>query len=208
MKSSIRGFPESDESLLWTNGTGSSVASGALVQIGGASGDNWGIAAVTIANGGVGTVNITGEYSLTKTSGYTLAQGQAWTWDGTKVIAWTPASATPRGGTVTEAAGTDDLTAKCRLEPNRGPRVFATAFTVTSIEAAANSNNGRVDFVTGFGAAPAAVSVMVLTASTGVAKSGFVVSFPAAGTVRVDGVAAGVQVDANDVVHITAIKAA
>jgi len=199
MRSIKRGFPTSDESVLWTNSTGSTVLVDSVITLL----NGLGIAAVNIANGASGAVLVHGEFRLTKGTGYTLAQGQAWTWDGTKVVAWTLTSATQRGGVVVEAAATNDTGVVVRLEPLFS-RTFAEKHLVTSGEAAANSTNGRVDFVTGFGVDPVGLSVMVLTSSTGVAKAGFVVSFPTAGTVRVDGVAAGVQVDAGDIICIIA----
>lgn len=81
---------------------------------------------------------------------------------------------------------------------------------VSGAQASANSNNGRVDFDTGFAAVPGFYQVQLFTATTGVQKAGFVV-LPLSGsdgTLRIDGVAAGVQVDENDILMIHARRTA
>lgn len=84
---------------------------------------------------------------------------------------------------------------------------FFIKHTVTSGEAAANSGDGQVDIQTNFGAAPAFRMVQLLTASTGLVKTGYdVVDLTSndAGKVRVNGNAAGTQVDENDVIVLWA----
>lgn len=84
--------------------------------------------------------------------------------------------------------------------------VLGGTVTVSSGQAAANSGNGRVDIVTGTGVVPTAVHVMHLDASTLVAQTGFDVDIATTpGTIRIDGIAAGHQVDENDVIHWIAI---
>lgn len=111
-------------------------------------------------------------------------------------------------GRALEAASADNAV----LEglPDRSPlgRVFHTRVTVSSAQAAANSTNGQVDIDTGFGAAPRRRLVTVYTATTGRVKSGYDVTdltSADAGKVRVAGVAAGVQIDENDVIDILCI---
>jgi hypothetical protein len=85
--------------------------------------------------------------------------------------------------------------------------IFTSSFTVTATEAALNSNNGQVDFQTGFGAAPAGAVAQVRTVTTGRVKSTFDVTFPSGGDlgkVRVAGVAAGTQLDTGDIVDVIA----
>lgn len=86
-------------------------------------------------------------------------------------------------------------------------QVARISFTITSTEAALNSNNGQYSHVTGWGAAPSAVSVMVLTTSTLLAKTAYAVDITTTpGTIIVKGVAAGTQLDAGDIVHIIAAR--
>jgi hypothetical protein len=85
--------------------------------------------------------------------------------------------------------------------------IFASTFTITATEAALNSNNGQVDFQTGFGAAPAGAVAQVRTVTIGRVKSTFDVTFPTGGDlgkVRVAGVAAGTQLDTGDIVDVIA----
>jgi predicted RecA/RadA family phage recombinase len=204
VKNVIRQFPESEESLNWTNSTGSSAPAGTPVR----AGLGWGIPTVTIANSTSGIVAVRGEFRLVKGTGVTFAQGDRVTFDGTNTIAWNNASTRPMLGIVTEAADTNATSVSVLLVPDASPRMFTAEFVITSTEAALNSNNGQVDFDTGFGVAPRAYGVRVLTASTRVEKTAFTSSLLTstdAGKIRVQGVAAGTQLDANDIVMVWAL---
>jgi predicted RecA/RadA family phage recombinase len=93
--------------LTWTNGTGSSKASGAVVVVG----KILGICLDTIANAASGQVQIEGVFQVPKVSGAVIAQGENLTWDAS-AAAFDDNAATPATGDVTgppciafEAAG-------------------------------------------------------------------------------------------------------
>lgn len=111
-------------------------------------------------------------------------------------------------GIARAAASGDNSEIEVMPEVVNGDNIFALQRTVTSGEAAANSNNGRADIDTGFGAAPALVIVMVTDASTKIQNSGYVIdtATPGAGVVRIDGIAAGLQLDQDDVINIIALR--
>jgi predicted RecA/RadA family phage recombinase len=63
----------------WTNGTGGSVASGAVVAVG--TGGLVGISANTLANGEVGTVHVRGVFEVACKSADVIAVGDVLDWD-------------------------------------------------------------------------------------------------------------------------------
>ncbi|MBY0261985.1 MAG: hypothetical protein K2Q20_06555, partial [Phycisphaerales bacterium] len=87
---------------------------------------------------------------------------------------------------------------------NGTPSAMGSArVVVSSGQANANPTNGRVDIDTGLGVAPSAVVYTVHTATTGVQKTGYVRDLATVpGTIRLDGVNAGVQLDAGDIVDV------
>src|SRR5690606_36459475 len=95
-------FPDCRESFVWTNGTGSTVTSGSLLRVNG----RLCMAHVDIANGESGTVLVEGEFALVKGTGYTLAVGDALTYDGTKMVKKVATEATPADAYCTKAAAT------------------------------------------------------------------------------------------------------
>jgi predicted RecA/RadA family phage recombinase len=91
----------------WVNGTGSAVASGAVVVIG----QILGVALVDIAAAATGAVGIQGVFNCAKVSGAVIAAGEKLTWD-VSAQAFDDNLATPATGDVTgppatamEAAG-------------------------------------------------------------------------------------------------------
>ncbi len=111
------------------------------------------------------------------------------------------------GYAVTSAAADGDLIV---VEPAGFDEPdYGIVHLVTSGEAAANSNNGRIDFDTGFGAKPRRYTVDVEDASTQVANVGYVTSkllTTDLGKVRVDGIGSGLQLDEGDIVVFRAWK--
>lgn len=92
---------------------------------------------------------------------------------------------------------------------NLGSRIFATTHTVTAGEASANSGNGRADIDTGFGTVNFSFVYFVRNTSDNVTNAGYVTSkltSTDAGKIRIDGVAAGVQLDENDQIEIVALR--
>lgn len=61
----------------WVNGTGSDVASGAVVKMG----NTLGVALVAIANGATGAVSVVGVFTVPKVTAAVIAQGESLTWD-------------------------------------------------------------------------------------------------------------------------------
>lgn len=201
MNNQHRAYPISDESLAWTNPS-TAVLSGAVVAAGG----RFGVCVKDTAASGTESVAMKGEFRLTKGTGYTFTQGQRVTWDGTKVVAWTPASATPCMGRASLAALTGDTVCYVILGDG-APRVHAFSRAITAGEAAANSGNGQIDVVTGFGAIPTYYSATVRATTTGRIKTTYDVLLHAtAGTVSVKGVAAGTQLDEGDFIDFIAIE--
>jgi predicted RecA/RadA family phage recombinase len=70
-------FQQYGSVVQWTNGTGSSVASGKVVKLG----NILGVALMTIAAGAVGPVAIRGVFTVPKVSGAVIAQGESLVWD-------------------------------------------------------------------------------------------------------------------------------
>ena len=64
----------------WTNGTGTAVASGAVVQVGNRQ---MGVALVDIANTATGSVMVSGVFRLAKNTSDAVTQGQKLWWDAT-----------------------------------------------------------------------------------------------------------------------------
>lgn len=104
--------------LDWTNGTGSAVASGDVVEIKHALG----VALTDIANGAVGAVAIEGCFTVPKVSGAVWVVGEKLIWD-TSANAFDDSAATPAsgditGGAIAMAAGADgETTAVVKLTP-------------------------------------------------------------------------------------------
>lgn len=93
--------------ITWTNGTGGSKASGAVIAIG----QTLGVALGTIADGASGEVQLEGVFSVPKVSGAVIAQGESLVWD-VSAGAFDDNAATPATGDISgppamafEAAG-------------------------------------------------------------------------------------------------------
>jgi predicted RecA/RadA family phage recombinase len=84
----------SGERIDWTNGTGSSVSVGGIVQVGNLG---MGRANDTIANGSTGSVSIRGVFEFTALSTDTGTFGTPWYWDSTNSRATTTKTALPLG---------------------------------------------------------------------------------------------------------------
>jgi predicted RecA/RadA family phage recombinase len=90
--------------IQWTNGTGSTKASGAVVVIGSNGDALIGIAAVDIANGATGSVIIDEAVAtVPKVSGAVIAQGEYVIWDAS-AGAFDDNAATPATGDVSDGA--------------------------------------------------------------------------------------------------------
>jgi hypothetical protein len=114
---------------------------------------------------------------MNKGTGYALAVGQRGAWDGTKVVAYSPAVIAAGGldaGIVARAAVTGDTEVEMNIEPVP-LRVFQIAHVATSDENTANV--AVID--TGFGAAPTgAVIVQIKNTSNVVRVPQGAVTFP------------------------------
>ncbi len=93
-----KNFIQPGEVIDWTNGTGSAVASGAVVAIG----QMLGVALVGIANGATGSVQIKGVFEVPKVSGAVIAAGESLVWD-VSAGAFDDNAATPATGDISGA---------------------------------------------------------------------------------------------------------
>ena len=93
-----KNFAQEGASLSWTNGTGSVVASGAVVVVGA----QIGIASGDIADNESGTVFMEGVFTVPKVSGAVIAQGESVIWDAS-AGAFDDDAATPATGDVSGA---------------------------------------------------------------------------------------------------------
>lgn len=87
----------------YTNGTGSDIASGDVVVIGGGSTAMIGVAMVDIADGETGSVALEGVYEVPKVTAAVIAQGEAVIYD-VSVSKFDDDQATPATGDVSGAA--------------------------------------------------------------------------------------------------------
>lgn len=102
-------FNKSAEVLDWTNGTGSTVTSGSVVV----AGRLVGIAVADIANGAVGAVQLTGQFTLPKAASLAISVGDAVYWSGTAV---TKTATDTRIGTAVKAALSSAATVQVLLD--------------------------------------------------------------------------------------------
>jgi hypothetical protein len=169
------------------------------------------LAVADIAASGTGTFITKGRVKVPKEAGSStaIARGARVGYDFANDRCDDAAAVVATGvlGIVTVAAVDADTEVEIELNEDQPPALASVNFTITSTEAALNSNNGQVDFQTGFGAAPAGAVAQVRTVTTGRVKSTFDVTFPTGGDlgkVRVAGVAAGTQLDTGDIVDVIA----
>ncbi|WP_339774234.1 DUF2190 family protein [uncultured Thalassospira sp.] len=94
----MKNYIQAGGSLLFVNATGSTIASGSPVVVG----SQIGVAAVDIVDGESGTVTMTGVFSLPKTAGAAIVQGDAVAFDAS-ASAFVPSSAVAAEGDVTGA---------------------------------------------------------------------------------------------------------
>ena len=112
-------YQQKGDRIVWTNATGSAVASGQLVKIG----NILGVALVDIANGASGDVAIEGVFSgVPKVSAAVFAQGEKLIWDVSAAkcddSAATPATGDVTGGAIAFVAGADaETTCTIKLTP-------------------------------------------------------------------------------------------
>lgn len=114
----------------WTNGTGSAVSSGDVVQVGF---KQLGVALADIASTAVGTVAVDGVFELAKASG-AITQGAKLWWDAVaENVINAPTISSWFIGYAAKAAGSSDATVKVALEEFccEGPRVVTLAATGT-----------------------------------------------------------------------------
>ena len=99
----------------WTNGTGSAVSAGDVVDLG----HRVGIALVDIANGSTGSVATTGVYRLAKDSSTFAQEAEAyWSVSGSQLTG-TQAAGDPRAGIIVKAAATGDSYADVEINAPR-----------------------------------------------------------------------------------------
>ncbi|UYV13752.1 MAG: DUF2190 family protein [Phycisphaera sp.] len=201
MKNQKQITPE-EHIITWTNTTGSAVTAGTPVL----TPAGWGVAHGDIAAGAEGTLYRRGRFEFTKAAGTAVDQGDRLWWDDANDrVSFTP-TGTPPLMTANKAAADADTVVSGDLNFVASPA--GIRHTVDSTEAAANSNDGQVDIDTGLGVVPTAVTVTVRTASTNIVKSGYTVlplTGNDAGKVRIGGVAAGTQIDENDIIELVVI---
>jgi len=93
-----------DGVIQWTNGTGSAVSSGAVIDLG----HRAGVALVDIANGAAGSVAVSGTYYLAKDTS-TVGQTEEVYWDvSASKVTTTQGAGDPRLGIAVRAAATGD----------------------------------------------------------------------------------------------------
>jgi len=110
-------FVQPGEVMDWTNGTGSAVVSGQVVVCG----KILGVALVAIANGAVGSVQVSGVFTVPKVTAAVIPQGSNLLWD-VSAGKFDVGSATPASGDVSGppavafvAAGNGDTTLKVKF---------------------------------------------------------------------------------------------
>lgn len=106
------------DSVAWTNGTGSAVTAGSVVELS----HTIGVAAGDIADGADGTVYIEGVFTVPKVSAAVFAVGEKLIWDtsagGFDDSDATPATGDITGGAVAMAAGANtETTCTVKLTP-------------------------------------------------------------------------------------------
>lgn len=191
-------YPENLK-LVWTNGTGANVPIHWPVVIKG----RVYVTFVPINDGATGVVLEKGRYLLPKVSGTAFAQGDQLCWDAanSRLDLKSANPSLPSIGRCPVAALSGDAKAYVDLNEGVGVRFFNA--TVSSGQAAANSNDGVVSFDTGVVNPHLRCVVEVITASTGVKKTGYLIKTDSIinTQLNISGVAAGVQIDAGDIVN-------
>ena len=201
MKNQSLEYPENLKTR-YANGTGNAIPSGQIVVY---NGDQVGWAFTTIPDGATGILLLAGRCKYKCPTGAAWAVGDELAYDAgnNQLVLADTNSALPYVGRVGVAKPSAANVVEFDLNsPRRTPRYGSV--TVSAGQAAANSNNGRVVISTGVTGivTTGRLHVQVLTASTGVVKSGYVIAAGgSAGEVNVDGVNAGTQIDAGDVVQ-------
>ncbi|MHC8493428.1 capsid cement protein [Thalassospira sp. SM2505] len=94
----MKNFVQHGATMHWTNGTGSDVSSGDVVVVG----NQVFIAITDIADGSSGDLSSEGVYTVPKTAGAAITQGDAAIYD-VSAGAFVPSSATPATGDVSGA---------------------------------------------------------------------------------------------------------
>jgi predicted RecA/RadA family phage recombinase len=133
-------------SIQWTNTTGADVKSGDPVVIG----ERVGCAAVDIAIGATGTVDLGGVFEWPKVAGV-LVQGDKLYYDTVAKNFTKTAAGNVRAGFAFQAQANGDLTTFVFLDPTPGKAVFvaqiatADATDLASSEALANANKVKIN---------------------------------------------------------------
>lgn len=199
MKTQKVEFPDNLK-ILWTNTTGGDIAADVPVVIQG----RVYITFVPIANGQSGTLLESGRYRLAKVTGTAFAQGDHLCWDtaNARLDLKSAKPDMPSAGRCARAAASAEAWAEVDLNAGVGVKVFGAV--VSAAQAAANSGSGLVAFNTGVVNPASRCVVTVITATTGVEKSGYKIATDGAvnTTLNVFGIAAGVQIDEGDIVNV------
>lgn len=143
--------------LTMANGTGATLVSGSVVDLGAIG---FGITSGDILNGASGAIFTEGRFEVPKQVGVAFAQGESVGWD--KANTRIQALANGRGfGTIAETAAAGDDFAIVNL--NQGPQVYES-FVV------ANASGGGVTIDTGFGITPTGPIFVQITDVNGAAR--------------------------------------
>ncbi len=117
----MKNYVQKGDSLEYTNDTGGDIASGDVVVIG----SQIGVAATDIADTESGTVQMSGVFTLPKTAGAAIPQGDPAIWD-VSAGAFIPSTGTPATGDVSDAvtcwiaAGSADTTVTVKINTGVG----------------------------------------------------------------------------------------
>jgi predicted RecA/RadA family phage recombinase len=183
-------WPDSDETILWTNGTGSAVAVGDKVRVNG----RLHVAHVAIADGDSGTLLAKGGFEFAKGTGYTCAVGDVLTWDGTKMVVKVGTAHTPGDALCTKAAVTGDTVVEATLIS----QPFPFGLPLAKAASAGDDTNNYIEITHNLGANPSVVIPLIKNTSNVYRVPAGAVTFPTVNTVRV----ADANLAVNEVLHV------
>lgn len=153
---------------LYTNGTGSSIASGTPLRLG----PKWWVAVATIAVGALGTIQTNGDYTFAKSSASaTWSQGDVlgFVWDATdsvwELAKWTPSNPYPPCGVASTATLNGDATATVTFQTVPHRRIFHHVATAGEVSA-----SNRVVVPTGLGVAVALAGPVLVRSTAGAVR--------------------------------------
>lgn len=156
----LKKAPDGAHAINFTNGTGSTIAAGSVVDLGSLG---WGVVYSDIADGDTGVAWNRGWFELTKVTGASsgFAQGETVFWDASNSRCDKTAVSKPLGTAVETVA--DGATAVV-VNLNAGPEVFAKRVT-------GSGASPGIEIDTGFGEVPNGPIVVVSKTAAGVLRS-------------------------------------